>query len=43
MRIAGEQIETQKLLETSLMPAGLLDKLSDGEVADLLAYLRTFE
>ena len=41
VRIAGEQIETQKLLETSLMPAGLLDKLSDREVADLLAYLRS--
>jgi putative heme-binding domain-containing protein len=40
VRIAGEQIESQKLLDTSLMPAGLLDKLSDREVADLLAYLR---
>jgi hypothetical protein len=25
------------------MPAGLLDKLSDQEVADLLAYLRTLD
>ena len=41
VRIAGEQIESQKLLETSLMPAGLLDKLTDREIADLLAYLRT--
>lgn len=41
VRIAGEQIESQKLLETSLMPAGLLDKLTDREIADLLAYLRS--
>jgi putative heme-binding domain-containing protein len=41
VRIAGDQIESQKLLEASLMPAGLLDKLTDREVADLLAYLRT--
>ena len=41
VRIAGEQIESQKLLETSLMPAGLLDKLSDREIADLVAYLRS--
>ena len=41
VRIAGEQIESQKLLETSLMPAGLLDKLNDREIADLLAYLKT--
>jgi putative heme-binding domain-containing protein len=41
VRIAGEQIESQKLLDTSLMPASLLDKLTDREVADLLAYLRS--
>ena len=41
VRIAGEQIESQKLLETSLMPAGLLDKLTDREIADLVAYLRS--
>ena len=41
VRIAGDQIESQKLLETSLMPAGLLDKLTDREIADLLAYLKS--
>lgn len=41
VRIAGDQIESQKLLETSLMPAGLLEKLSDQEIADLVAYLRS--
>lgn len=41
VRIAGEQVEAKKGLDTSLMPVGLLDKLTDREVADLLAYLRT--
>ena len=36
VRIAGDQIESQKLLDASLMPTGLLDKLTDREVADLL-------
>jgi hypothetical protein len=29
--------------DASLMPANLLDKLSDAEVADLYAYLKTLE
>jgi putative heme-binding domain-containing protein len=41
VRIDGTQIESQKLLETSLMPAGLLEKLTDAEIADLMAYLRS--
>jgi putative heme-binding domain-containing protein len=41
VRIAGDQIESQKLLDTSLMPAGLLEKLSDQEIADLITYLRS--
>ena len=41
VRLAGDQIESQKLLDTSLMPAGLLEKLSDQEIADLLTYLRS--
>ena len=42
-RIAGGQIESRSVTETSLMPAGLLDKLSDREIADLLAYLKTLK
>jgi glucose/arabinose dehydrogenase len=41
VRIAGGDIESRRQLDTSLMPAGLLDELTDREVADLLAYLRT--
>jgi cytochrome c1 len=40
VRIAGNQIESRRVLDTSLMPAGLLDKLTDREIADLVAYLR---
>jgi len=40
VRVAGENIESKKTVDTSLMPAGLLDKLTDREVADLMAYLR---
>ena len=40
VRIAGNQIESRRVLDTSLMPAGLLDKLTDREIADLMAYLR---
>lgn len=39
VRIAGDQIESTRLTDVSLMPAGLLDKLNDGEIADLGAYL----
>ncbi|HJZ56194.1 MAG TPA: c-type cytochrome, partial [Gemmataceae bacterium] len=41
VRIAGRDIESQRTLDTSLMPAGLLDKLTDEEVGDLLAYLQS--
>lgn len=41
VRIAGADIASKKPAEVSLMPAGLLDKLSDAEIADLLAYLGT--
>jgi putative heme-binding domain-containing protein len=43
VRIAGEDIESQRTLDTSLMPAGLLDKLTDREVADLVAYLKSLD
>lgn len=39
VRIAGADIVSKKQVDVSLMPAGLLDKLSDAEVADLMAYL----
>jgi len=41
VRIDGGQIESQKTLDLSLMPAGLIEKLTDREIADLLAYLRS--
>jgi putative heme-binding domain-containing protein len=40
VRIPGNEIESKRTLDTSLMPVGLLDKLTDEEVADLMAYLR---
>ncbi len=41
VRIAGADIASKKPVEVSLMPAGLIDKLSDAEIADLLTYLAT--
>jgi putative membrane-bound dehydrogenase-like protein len=41
VRIAASQITERRLTPNSIMPAGLLDELSDGEIADLLAYLKT--
>lgn len=43
VRVAGADIASKKLLDVSLMPAGLLDKLTDAEIADLLAYLGTLK
>ena len=40
-RIAGAAIASMKQVEVSLMPTGLIDKLTDAEIADLLAYLST--
>jgi putative membrane-bound dehydrogenase-like protein len=40
-RLAGDQIVSRRDAPGSLMPAGLLDKLSDREIADLYAYLRS--
>jgi putative heme-binding domain-containing protein len=42
VRIGGG-IESRGVTDTSLMPAGLLDKLSDGDIADLLAYLKALK
>jgi putative heme-binding domain-containing protein len=41
VRIAGERIESRRLTDISLMPTGLLDKLTDSEIADLYAYLKS--
>ena len=43
VRIAGDRIESRRPLTTSLMPAGLLDTLTDREVADLFAYLKSLD
>jgi putative membrane-bound dehydrogenase-like protein len=40
VRVDGKQITSRRTTDTSLMPAGLLDKLSDREISDLLAYLK---
>jgi putative membrane-bound dehydrogenase-like protein len=40
VRVAGSQIASRRVSEISLMPAGLLDKLADRDLADLYAYLR---
>jgi putative membrane-bound dehydrogenase-like protein len=39
VRLAQAQITTRRMTEISLMPAGLLDNLSDRELVDLYAYL----
>lgn len=41
VRVAGASIESKKTVDASMMPAGLLDKLTDREVADLMAHLRS--
>src|SRR5262249_12873516 len=40
-RIDGADIETRRTLPTSLMPEGLLKDLSNEDLADLYAYLKT--
>jgi putative heme-binding domain-containing protein len=41
VRLAGDQIESRRDAPGSLMPTGLLDRLSDQEIADLYAYLKS--
>jgi putative membrane-bound dehydrogenase-like protein len=41
VRLAGDQIESRRDAPGSLMPTGLLDPLSDRDIADLYAYLKT--
>ncbi len=39
VRLTNQQISERRQTALSLMPAGLLDRLSDGEIADLVAFL----
>jgi putative membrane-bound dehydrogenase-like protein len=39
-RLAGQEISGRRVVPRSLMPAGLLDPLSDQEIVDLYAYLQ---
>jgi putative heme-binding domain-containing protein len=43
VRLRGDQIAERRTSPVSLMPAGLLDRLGDGEIADLYAYLRSLK
>ena len=43
VRIPGDAVESRVTTDVSLMPAGLLDKFADGDIADLLAYLRSLK
>jgi putative heme-binding domain-containing protein len=43
IRIAGNQVTSRRPAPLSLMPAGLLDQLSNAEIADLFAYLKTLK
>ena len=40
VRIPSEEIEEKRLQRTSIMPTGLLKDASDGDLADLGAYLK---
>ncbi|HEY7428888.1 MAG TPA: c-type cytochrome [Gemmataceae bacterium] len=41
IRLTNPQVRERRLTSTSLMPAGLLDKLGDRDIADLYAYLKS--
>lgn len=41
VRITGEELQSRRKAEVSLMPPGLLMGLSDAELADLHAYLKS--
>jgi putative heme-binding domain-containing protein len=43
VRLAGASIASMRAVDVSLMPTGLIDKLTDGEIADLIAYLTTLK
>ena len=39
--VAKSEIQSRETVPTSMMPEGLLASLRDGEVIDLISYLRT--
>jgi putative membrane-bound dehydrogenase-like protein len=41
VRLAGDQIVSRRDAPGSLMPTGLLERLSDAEIADMYAYLKS--
>lgn len=41
VRLPGNKIESSRLTAISMMPLGLLDRLTDAEIADLNAYLKS--
>jgi putative heme-binding domain-containing protein len=41
VRVVNTQVTNRRTSDVSLMPAGLLDKVKDEEIADLLAYLKS--
>jgi putative heme-binding domain-containing protein len=41
VRVVNAQVVNRRTSDLSLMPVGLLDKVSDGDIADLLAYLKS--
>ena len=43
IRVVNQQIVSRQTTDISLMPAGLLDKASDGEIVDLYAYLKSLK
>jgi putative heme-binding domain-containing protein len=43
VRVVGNDVESRATTDVSLMPAGLLDKLADGDIADLLVYLKSLK
>ncbi|MCG3198609.1 MAG: c-type cytochrome [Candidatus Omnitrophica bacterium] len=43
VRVLGDEVVEKRDLETSLMPTGLLDPLTDAEIGDLGTYLRGLE
>jgi putative heme-binding domain-containing protein len=43
LRLANKQIVERRLTATSLMPVGLIDKLTDREIADLYGFLKVLK
>ena len=41
VRVTNAQVSERRVTTQSLMPAGLLDRLTDQEIADLYGYLKS--